>query len=51
MEFKKFLHAFVLVPAQLIRGGRRLLYRLLSWNPWTGVLLRSAEVFRKLQPT
>ncbi len=51
MEFKKFLHAFVLVPAQLIRGGRRLVYRLLSWNPWTAVLLRSVEVFRQLQPT
>ena len=51
MEFKKFLHAFMLVPCQLIRGGRRLVYRLLSWNPWTRVLLRSVEAFRKLQPT
>jgi hypothetical protein len=51
MEFKKFLRSLLLVPCQLIRGGRRLLFRLLSWNPWTGVLLRSVEVFRRLALT
>jgi hypothetical protein len=51
MEFKKFVRSFLLVPCQVIRGGRRLVYRLLSWNPWTGVLLRSVEVFRKLALT
>jgi hypothetical protein len=51
MEFKQFLHAFLLVPCQLIRGGHRLLYRLLSWNRWTAVLLRSVEVFHKLRLT
>jgi hypothetical protein len=51
MEFKQFLHAFLLVPCQLIRGGHRLLYRLLSWNPCTARLLRSVEVFHKLQLT
>src|SRR5262249_7838907 len=30
MAFKQFLHAFLLVPCQLIRGGRRWVYRLLS---------------------
>ena len=51
MEFKKFLRSFLLVPCQVIRGGHRLVYRLLSWNPWTAVLLRSVEVFRKLKLT
>jgi hypothetical protein len=34
MEFKRFVNAFVRVPCQLVRTGRRLVYRLLAWNPW-----------------
>lgn len=30
MEFKKFLNAFMQVPAQIIRQGRKIIYRLLS---------------------
>jgi hypothetical protein len=44
MEFKKFLNAFMLVPAQLIRSGRRVIYRLLAWNPWQHVFLRGVDV-------
>jgi hypothetical protein len=51
MEFKKFLRSFLLVPCQLIRGGRRLLFRLLSWNPWVPLLLRTVERLRKLKLT
>ena len=51
MEFKKFLRSFLLVPCQVIRTGRRLVFRLLSWNPWVPVLLRSVEGFRKLKLT
>ena len=36
MEFRRFLHAIVLLPAQIIRTGRRIVYRLLSWNEWMG---------------
>lgn len=34
MEFRRFLHAFVLLPAQIIRGGRRVIYRLQGYNAW-----------------
>ena len=51
MEFKKFLHAFLLVPCQLLRSGRQLVFRLLSWNPWTPVLLRGVEHLRRLRFT
>lgn len=44
MEFKRFLNAFIRVPAQIVRSGRRILYRLLAWNPWQSVLLRAANV-------
>jgi hypothetical protein len=46
MEFKKFVNAFVRVPAQVVRAGRRLLFRLLSWNPWQDVFLRAADALR-----
>jgi hypothetical protein len=40
MEFKGFINAIILMPCQIIRGGRRLVYRMLSWNEWQGVFLR-----------
>jgi hypothetical protein len=43
MEFKTFLNAFMRVPCQLVRAGRRLVFRLLSWNPWQSVLLRGLD--------
>ena len=47
MEFKSFLNAMMRLPCQIVRTGRRLVYRLMSWNPWTGCLLRLAEAMRR----
>jgi hypothetical protein len=46
MEFKRFLNAFMKVPCQVVRTGRRILFRLLAWNPWEHVLLRSVDTLR-----
>ena len=46
MEFKRFADCLLRVPCQIVRTGRRIVYRLLSWNPWTGVLLRLADQMR-----
>ena len=43
MEFRTFCVAMIEVPCQIVRGGHRLVYRLLSWNPWQGVFLRLVE--------
>jgi hypothetical protein len=43
MEFRTFLNAFMRVPAQVVRAGRRIVFRLLSWNRWQHVFLRGAE--------
>ncbi len=43
MDFRTFLLRFVLVPAQIVRTGRRLVYRLLAWNPWQHIFLRFLE--------
>jgi hypothetical protein len=44
MEFKRFLSAFMRVPCQIVRGARRVVYRLLAWNPWQHVFLRAVDV-------
>jgi hypothetical protein len=43
MEFKAFLNAFVLIPVQVVRTSRRIVFRLLAWNPWQAVLLRGFD--------
>ncbi len=49
MEWKSFLQGVVLLPCQVVRAGRRLLYRLLQWNPWVDLLCRCVEVLRRLR--
>jgi hypothetical protein len=46
MEFKAFLHAFMLVPVQVVRTSRRVVLRLLAWNPWQAVFLRGFDYIR-----
>jgi len=43
MEFKAFLSAFMLIPVQVVRTSRRLVFRLLAWNPWQAVFLRAFD--------
>jgi hypothetical protein len=43
MEFATFCAAFIQMPCQIIKGARRLIYRLLSWNPWQEAFLRLVE--------
>ncbi len=46
MEFRTFQQAFVAMPCQITRAGRRIVYRLLAWNPWQRVFLRGVEALR-----
>jgi Transposase DDE domain group 1 len=43
MEFRTFCAAVIQMPCQIVRGGGRLIFRLLSWNPWQGAFLRLVE--------
>jgi hypothetical protein len=43
MEFSTFCVAMIQVPCQVVRTAGRIVYRLLSWNPWQGVFLRLVE--------
>ena len=46
MEFRAFQRAFIAMPCQIVRAGRKIIYRLLSWNPWQRVFLRGVEALR-----
>jgi hypothetical protein len=40
LEFRTFLNVFVFLPCQIVQTGRKLVYRLLSWNPHLGIFFR-----------
>ena len=40
MEFRTFLQAFVNIPAQVVKGARRVRWRILAWGPWLGAFFR-----------
>ena len=46
MDFVTFRNAVINMPAQIICTGRRMVYRLLSWNPWQKVFFRLLDQLR-----
>jgi Transposase DDE domain group 1 len=46
LEFKTFVNAFVRLPCQIVRGGRKLIYRLLGWNPHQPIFFRLVHVLQ-----
>jgi hypothetical protein len=40
MDFSTFRAALVRIPAQILSTGRKIVYRLLGWNPWQHVTFR-----------
>ena len=46
LEFKTFLNAFMLLPCQIIKTGRKLVYRLLGWNPHLPIFFRLLDALR-----
>ena len=47
MEFATFVNGLMRLPCQIVKSGRRIIHRLLSWNPWVALLLRLAERMRR----
>jgi hypothetical protein len=47
MDFTTFRHAMMRVPAQIVSTGRRIVYRLLAWNPWQHVFFRLLDQLRQ----
>ena len=44
MEFKTFVNEVLKVPCQIVRQGRRVIHRVLHWNPQLPILFRLAAV-------
>jgi Transposase DDE domain group 1 len=49
MEFTTFCMHLIQVPCQIVRTARRIVYRLLGWNPWQGVFLRLVDRLQSLR--
>ena len=47
MEFATFRHAMMNIPAQIVRTGRKIVYRLLAWNPWQHVFFRLLDQLKR----
>ena len=47
MDFTTFRNAMMKVPTQILSTGRRIVYRLLAWNPWQHVFFRLLDQLRQ----
>ena len=43
MDFATFRNALINVPAKIVRSGRKIIYRMLGWNPWQRVFFRLVD--------
>jgi hypothetical protein len=43
MDFRSFLQRVIQIPAQILRSGRRLIYRLLAWRPDLAFFFRTLD--------
>jgi hypothetical protein len=50
MEFRRFLQAIVWLPAQIVRSGRRIIYRILGYNGWLKDFFAIWERLRRMAP-
>jgi hypothetical protein len=46
LEFRTFVQAFIRLPCQIVRTGRKLVYRLLAWNPHQRIFWRLVRALR-----
>ena len=49
MEFRRFLHAIILLPVQIIRAGGKIVYRLLGYNGWLKDFFATWQRLQKLE--
>ena len=47
-EFRRFLNTMVLIPCQIVRTARRVIYRVLGYNSWLGDFFATWERFQRL---
>src|SRR5436190_12030922 len=47
-EFRRFLNAIMLIPCQIVRTARRVIYRVLGYNSWTADFFATWERLQQL---
>jgi hypothetical protein len=47
MEFRRFLNELILLPTQILRSGRQLIFRLLAINRWVPLLLEGTQALKR----
>lgn len=48
MEFRRFLHAVILLPCQIVRTARRVIYRILGYNRWLADFFATWERLQRM---
>lgn len=48
MEFKRFKHCMINVPCQITYSGRRLIFRILNYNPWIETFYSTFDAIKNL---
>lgn len=46
MEFRRFLNAMILIPCQVVKKARRIIYRIMSYNGWLADYFATLERLR-----
>ena len=49
MEFKGFLHSFILIPCQILKTGRRLVFRVLTYTQHLRTFFETFEVLKRVR--
>ena len=48
MDFATYRNAVINIPAQIVRTGRKIVYRMLAWNPWQATFFRLVAGLKKI---
>jgi Transposase DDE domain group 1 len=49
MEFKRFLHSFILIPCQIVTTGRRLVFRILTYTRHLAAFFQTFDALKRVR--
>ncbi|SOH02726.1 hypothetical protein KSMBR1_0209 [Candidatus Kuenenia stuttgartiensis] len=49
MEFRRFLNTLIMIPCQIVKTGRKIVYRMLGYNDWLKDFFATWERIRRLK--
>ena len=48
MEFRRFLNTLIMIPCQIVKTGRKIVYRMLGYNDWLKDFFETWERIRRI---